>query len=216
MGISGVAVSWEATSIKYLMCNPSNKPVQLHAPRVLTIDCSPDIGNYTEPPNYQAHKAGLVWPSGDWPVASFWGIPLTVMKKPSLWPWAVNVFVYNQPSLNHRGQVVEIKEIRNSHCSVHFSDTCDSGALSRLVLSPFPLFGENSLNPFLTHFSGYYGHLRSWGCLPALSSWHLPPPQTLSKAMCFVFLALLFLRARAVTYFTFVLNLLLCIELDIQ
>ena len=110
----------------------------------------------------------------------------------------------------------KIKEIRNSHCSVHFSDTCDSGALSRLVLSPFPLFGENSLNPFLTHFSGYYGHLRSWGCLPALSSWHLPPPQTLSKAMCFVFLALLFLRARAVTYFTFVFNLLLCIELDIQ
>lgn len=149
MGISGVAVSWEATSIKYLMCNPSNKPVQLHTPRVLTIDCSPDIGNYTKPPNYQAHKAGLARPSGDWTVASFWGIPLTVMKKPSLWPWAVNVFVYNQPSLNHRGQVVEIKEIRNSHCFVHFSDTCDSGALSRLVLSPFPLFGENSLNPFL-------------------------------------------------------------------
>lgn len=52
--VSHMTTSWEATSIRDLMCDPSPKPVQPRTPHSYTIDCSTDAGCWAEPPNPQA------------------------------------------------------------------------------------------------------------------------------------------------------------------
>lgn len=101
------------------------------------------------------------------------------------------------------GAFLGIREIRNSKCSVHLSDTHhDLGALCRLVLATLNSF-ENTRSPFLTHFSDDLA-TSAPRALSALNSFsRLSTPLTLFQGMCFVFLALLSFRASAVTYFAF-------------
>lgn len=90
--VSHMTTSWETTSIRDLMCDPSQKPVQPRTPHSYTIDCHTDAGCWVEPPNLQAR--GL-WYCCYWKTewTSSPGIPLTGWTCVP-WPWTEHVFVW--------------------------------------------------------------------------------------------------------------------------
>lgn len=93
--VNHMTTSWEATSIRDLMCDPSPKPVQPRAPSCshywLPYRCT-DAGCWAAPPNAQAR--GLLyccyWKT-EW--TSSPGIPLTGWTRVP-WPWTECVIVW--------------------------------------------------------------------------------------------------------------------------